>query len=312
MTGAQKWHPQIAQVMFQLQNCSVCCIASVSTYKMRVMKWRTFVLVLTSLIGGASLYHLLLVHVGHNDSLSNSDYGRLKDHQTLGGVDRSAIFEGGRQLMQDDAYRDSNLASSSLDGNQFQVSSSFHFPQPRYSKPDSVLLRSNWVKSLKSYLVRIKGKQISFVTSTEEHTDVVVNWLISAYLIAKPPLDNILVLSMGKTLHDMLESRGFSSLYVTAGMVISPRANITRVFSQVHIVRLNVIRLINHFGFDVVNYDCDAILLKNPQKVFDGKKDADLIGTFGKGPASLFRKWGVTLNTGVMLLRANQKIGNVL
>ena len=279
---------------------------------MRVIKWKTFVLVLLSLIGGASLYHLFgsvdSVQVGRNDRLlPNSDYG---GNQMLGGVDRSS-FEGGRQLMDDhNVNRESNLGF--IDENQFQVSSAFHFPQPHYSKPDSVLLRSDWVNSLKRYLAGIKGKQISFVTSTEEHTDVLINWLISAYLVAKPPLDNILVLSMGKSLHDLLESRGFSSLYITAGMVISPRANITRVFSQVHIVRLNVIRLINHFGFDVVNYDCDAILLKNPQNVFDGKKGPDLIGTFGKGPAHLFRKWGVTLNTGVMLLRANPKIGNVL
>lgn len=261
--------------------------------QMRRLKWRPFALVLTSLVGGVVLYHLSDV-----DHDTGSIHG---ENQAL----RNGV-EGGRQL----DLMEGHAASNYADGpDLFPVSSSFHFPQPHYSKPDSVLLQSDWVKSLKKYLAGIKGKQISVVTSTEEHMDVLVNWLISAYLIAKPPLNNVLVLSMGKTLHDLLESRGFSSLYVTAAMVISPRANITRVFSQVHIVRLNVLRLINHLGFDVVNYDCDAILLKNPQRVFDGKKGTHLIGTFGKGPAALFNKWGVTLNTGVMVLRANSQMG---
>ena len=107
----------------------------------------------------------------------------------------------------------------------------------------------------------------------------------------------------------MAKSHGFASLYVSPEMVIDPKAKITRVFSQVHIVRLAVVRLMNHYGYDVVNYDCDAILLKNPQTIFDSHKDSEMIGTFGKGPSHLFSKWGVTLNTGVMLLRSGAKLG---
>ena len=72
---------------------------------------------------------------------------------------------------------------------------------------------------------------------------------------------------------------------------------------------MTILRLINHYGYTVVNYDCDAILLKNPQPIFDGHKDADIIGTFGKGPGQLYVKWGITLNTGVMVLRSSEKIG---
>ena len=113
-------------------------------------------------------------------------------------------------------------------------------------------------------------------------------------------------------MYDLLTEHNFSALYVREDMVIRPTANVTSRFSQVHVVRLSVLRLINHYGFTVVNYDCDAIVLRNPQTIFDGHVDADIIGTFGQGPGQLFEKWGITLNTGVMLLRSNAKLGELV
>ena len=184
-----------------------------------------------------------------------------------------------------------------------------HFPQPHYSKTDAVILHSAWTEELRSILRNISGNQISMVTSSAEHQDVLVNWLAAAMLITSPPVENILVLSVDEALYHFLTQRQIRSLYVSPEMIIDTRAKVDRVFSQVHIVRLTVLRLINHYGFDVVNYDCDAIVLKNPDPLFEKYKAADMIGTFGKGPLQLFSKWGVTLNTGVMLLRSNSRVG---
>ncbi|KAL5457715.1 hypothetical protein EMCRGX_G035003 [Ephydatia muelleri] len=183
---------------------------------------------------------------------------------------------------------------------------SLHFPQPHYSKTDAVLLHSPWTAELRSILRNISGNQISMVTSSAEHQDVLLNWIAAAMLVANPPLENIVVLSLDEVLYNFLRERKIQSLYVSPEMVID--AKIDRVFSQVHIVRLTVLRLINHYGFDVVNYDCDAIVLKNPDPLFEKYKAADMIGTFGKGPSQLFNKWGVTLNTGVLLLRSTTRM----
>lgn len=195
---------------------------------------------------------------------------------------------------------------------KFFISKPFHFPQPRFSKSTVDLLHSSWILALQDYLGEVEGKQVSLVTSSIEHTDVLLNWLIAAHLIANPPLHSVLILTLDLELKDLLKKRGFSVLFVNPDWVINPKAQVTRVFSKVHIVRLAVIRLMNNYGFDVVNYDCDAITLKNPQEIFDSHKDTDLIGTFGKGPGYYFKKWGVTLNTGVMLLRANSRIGKLI
>lgn len=192
---------------------------------------------------------------------------------------------------------------------RFEIHQPFHIPQPLFSKPERLVMHSSWVTELQDFLGSIRGNQVSLVTASIEHQDVIVNWLISASLVAEPPLESILCLCLDEPLHWLLLGRGFPSLFVSASMVINPMSEVTRTFSQVHIVRLTVLRLMTHYGYDVVNYDCDAILLKNPQILFDKHKDADIIGTFGKGPYYFFRKWGVTLNTGVMLLRSNPRVG---
>lgn len=195
----------------------------------------------------------------------------------------------------------------------FRIREPFNFPQPTFSRPAPVLLRSRWVKDLQDYLRTVpKGTEISVVTSSVEHTDVLLNWLIAAFVKIKDPLQTVMVLSMDSNLHSTLTSRGISSLYVHKNMVVSPKATVPRVFSQVHVVRLAVVRLMNHYGYDVINYDCDAILLRNPQPIFNKYKDTDLIGTFGKGPDVLYRKWGVALNTGVMVMRATENMGKQL
>ena len=303
---------------------------------MRSFKYRTVATVCVSAFVGAAFYYLLVIQLSPPPShlwlldeqdaeadrrLLNNFNRRMRDQQW--GLDFKKFRAKMEELNRNTLNKPRDLPRlynncSELNNQQslncsrshdFLVIWPFHFPQPRYSKSTKELLQSQWVVNLREYLKTVDGKQVSVVTSSIEHTDILFNWLISAHLVADPPLKNILVLTLDESLHDLAESHGFSSLYVSPEMVIDPSVKIKRVFSQVHIVRLAVVRLMNHYGFDVVNYDCDAILLKNPQTIFDSHRDADMIGTFGKGPYHLFTKWGVTLNTGVMLLRSNAKLG---
>ena len=306
---------------------------------MRGCKYRTVATVCVSAFLGAAFYYLLVLQLspppshswGLEEEIRNVKPDDLLFNSVINHREREAQrgselrkFRAKMQELNRSGWNKSRDSShlynncSDLDRRQslncsrshdFAITWPFHFPQPRYSKSTRDLLQSRWVINLQAYLKTVDGKQVSVVTSSIEHTDILFNWLISAHLVAYPPLKNILVLTLDKSLHDLAESHGFSSLYVSPEMVIDPKAEVKRVFSQVHIVRLAVVRLMNHYGFDVVNYDCDAILLKNPQTIFDSHKDADLIGTFGKGPNQLFVRWGVTLNTGVMLLRSSAKLG---
>lgn len=78
---------------------------------------------------------------------------------------------------------------------------------------------------------------------------------------------------------------------------------------QIHIVRLTFFRLLNHWGYDVVMYDSDAVVLKNPQPLFDANQGVELVGSAGKGPESIGHVWGRTICTGVLLLRTSPGLG---
>ena len=304
----------------------VCC-RSAQDNVMRAFKYRTLATVIVSAFLGALFYHLLYIQLtprpsqwwaGEPINLNAKERSVQNEHSGMNMRKFKARIEevnqDGWKKRKPSHYDHLEVNKQSPNHSQpdtFYITWPFHFPQPRYSKTGQELLHSQWVTELQGYLKTVKGKQISVVTSSIEHTDILFNWLISAYLVADPPLENVMVLTLDKSLSDLARRHGFSSLFVSPEMVIDPKAKITRVFSQVHIVRLAVVRLMNHYGYDVVNYDCDAILLKNPQIIFDSHKDADMIGTFGKGPYNLFTRWGVTLNTGVMLLRSNAKLGEL-
>ena len=291
---------------------------------------RTAALVLVSMTWGAALYVALFSDPvpppsdGYylEQEVESDHLAALLAAAEKRGAERFAMEDEWRERRGSEKRRHLNGASPELavwrpienlpprvPGADFSIREPFHFPLPRFSRDKSELLRSPWITKLQELLRGVQDTQVSLVTASIEHQDVLLNWLISATLVASPPLVNILVLTLDESVFDLMSSRNISTLLVTEGMVVRPSANVTRRFSQVHIVRLSVLRLLNHYGFSVVNYDCDAILLRNPQLIFDGHKDADIIGTFGKGPSMLYDRWGITLNTGVMLLRSNEKIG---
>ena len=273
---------------------------------------------MVSIVWGAALYVALTSSSPSRPQLDEDFYVTLlvdAEQETATEVERQreTVVGGGRNRRLNGATVDRELSpavsETPLSDTDFSIREPFHFPLPLYSQEKEELLASPWVSQLQAFLRGVRGNQISMVTASVEHQDVLLNWLISASLVASPPLQDILVLTLDKSVLHLISRRNISTLYVSEEMVVRPSANVTRRFSQIHVVRLSVLRLLNHYGFSVVNYDCDAIVLRNPQSIFDGHRDADLIGTFGKGPGHLYSKWGITLNTGVMLLRSNPKIG---
>ena len=189
----------------------------------------------------------------------------------------------------------------------------FSFPLPQYTNPLPTILQSEWVHSLKEYLSTLEtgSKQVSVVTANWEHEVVLLNWLISAFLVASPPVENVLVLSLSRKLDKMLKSKNIPVIFIDPTTIIRSSAThfIRTAFSQVHIVRLSLFRLLNHWGYDVVMYDSDAIPLKNPQQLFNKYPTASLIGSAGKGPESINSLWGRTICTGVLLLRSSSVMG---
>ena len=205
--------------------------------------------------------------------------------------------------------RTDNHPATTPDVERYVIRSEFLFPQPRAVKPVPEITRAEWMKDLQSTLSGFSSHQVTMVTSNQAYRDVLLNWLVSATVNAKIPPETILIIAMDRPVHSLLKEKGMQSVLVTPAALLTPAVAGRGVFNQVMMTRLSVIRLLNHWGYDVTNYDTDAILLRDPRPVFESHSESDIIGTFGKFPTLLYKEWRAALCTAVLVVRSSAKTG---
>ncbi len=146
----------------------------------------------------------------------------------------------------------------------FTIAKDFSFPHRSIFKKPSQVLTSSWVRELKYFLASVdQPKRVILTVATSDFTANLLNWLISAQVVAVPPLENILVVCFDASLHDLLNRKRIDSIYVPYSSILKTTHGLG--IGKVWMTRMAVIRLINHLGFDVQQFDTDAIILRNPQ-----------------------------------------------
>ena len=175
------------------------------------------------------------------------------------------------------------------------------------------LMHLPWVKQLWIFLNTEvdSALPIAITTSNILYRSSLLNWLAHALIrLGDNSLKNVLVLSMDKEIHSLLQAKNIPSLFVTHKDLSRVRDGTKGTgIVRAEIARLIVMRLVNSWGYDVINYDNDAFVLKNPQEVFDLYPDSHVIGSESFMPYELHDKWGVTLCMGVVLIRASPETG---
>ena len=142
---------------------------------------------------------------------------------------------------------------------------------------------------------------------------MVENWIVAAMMILNPPLRNVLVLSLDKELCDYIAtgihtcSLGVTCIVASVNSTFSSEAG--EYWETGTMTRPVTLSLINYWGYDVVTYDSDAVLLKNPQELYEDHPNTHLISSASKWPVYLGKHWGFTLCTGAMLLIASPAMG---
>lgn len=171
------------------------------------------------------------------------------------------------------------------------------------------------MKDLQNYLHKIPPESnggsslISILSCDSSFEDVLMNWLISATVNTHPPLSHVLILSLDQGLHRTLVKHGFDSVYVHSKELLV-HADFS-AFYVVLIVRLTVMRLLNHWGYDAANYDTDAVILKNPKHLYYGElQSSDFIGSRGKFPLKAVKKFGMALCAGVFMVKSSPETGD--
>ena len=164
-----------------------------------------------------------------------------------------------------------------------------------------------WVKDLQHFLQYSYNPAypVTLVSTNQLFVESVINWLIHSLVVLESPLKNVLVLTMDEGVYDFLRNRSINTICVPAAhnvKIDKPKKLMLMV--RVEAARLLVLRMLNHWGIDVVNYDNDAIVLKNPQPLLEDFRMYDVIGSEGFMPYEIHEQWGVTLCFGFFLLRA--------
>ena len=191
-------------------------------------------------------------------------------------------------------------------------------PVPFATLPVDKLLDSNWIQELRQLLKRLpRGlAPISIVTADYKFRDVLLNWIIASKIQADPPLTHVVVLSLDQPLCELLKRRKLNCVFIAPPDFLTPAAiaSLTKhiVFSEVMVLRLTAMRLMNHWGYDVANYDTDAIILKSPESLYLRHADSHMIGSYGHHPGELGKVWGTTICYGVFMTRSSKYTGKCL
>lgn len=197
---------------------------------------------------------------------------------------------------------------------QFVFREDFFFPQPRVMKELERIKKTSWMRNLHHYLCSLEQdtKQIYLLTSNYEYLDVLLNWLISAVVRSNVTIGNILTISMDYSTHSTLQAKGFSSVLVTPSSLFISNINFSAPFERVMMLRLSLMRVISHFGFNVAMIDTDAIMLRDPQPLFDAQEGIGIVGSMGTIPKDLMAEWPMTICIGVVLVRSSERTGKIL
>lgn len=185
----------------------------------------------------------------------------------------------------------------------------FHMPCPKVYRPVREIMMASWMKPLLRILSSFKGKQATLVIANNAYRDVLLNWLISAKVASNPPIENIIVVSLDHILYELLQSRDIPSIVAPFSSLLNTNHRFRRFFELIMMMRLGFMRLINRLGYDCAMYDIDAIILKNPQPLYDKYADMDIIGSRGELPRQLWRRWGVAICIGAVFIRGNSRTG---
>lgn len=280
-----------------------------------------------------------LVHKNSNPSVLNySSHPSLANSATRSTMSSLAYVQGGvRKLHVVYLPRDLSRHSASIHGqtsivtmkhtdtyqilpsrrynHSFDIHQPFSLPQPVATMTVEELLDTVWMKELKQFLTRVpkSRKPVALVTSDHALRGVLLNWLIAAVAVVRPPVSSILVLSLDKSLYELLNARGIPCIHVASTSFLKPTMKLEKhvPFSQAMIIRLTVMRLLNHWGFNVVNYDTDAVIMRNPYLIYQRHSQADIIGSHGLFPTWIRQSWGLTLCIGVTVVRSSPRTGEL-
>ena len=188
-------------------------------------------------------------------------------------------------------------------------------PYPIDLKRIDQIQKALWITNLYQFLRSLNksiSPQFNMVFGDSDHKETVLNWIIAALVRLDPPLHNIMVLSIDQPLCDFLASKKLPATCIAVlpeSFLNMSQYSYNHTYARGIRCRLVVLRLINFWGYDVASYDSDAVLLRNPQPLYDSNPDVKLFAGSDTYPNPISGQWGFSLCAGVLFLRSHPSTG---
>ena len=220
------------------------------------------------------------------------------------------VYVRGEHLILPDLHAVNRYISVTVEPG-FEIKPPFSFPQPDGIKTVDQLSSKQWIHELTSFLHKNRHHKIYLLASDIYSYPSLLNWLVAMYVNTEIDLKDILILSLDERLYQILRERDISTIYIKNDEFILYHYFLSWRRDKLTfdlMTRLSVARLISHWGFDVVVFDVDAILLKDPEGIYKVFSDSDIISSHSLreiGTAS--GKW--TMSLGFALIRSNRMVG---
>ena len=189
----------------------------------------------------------------------------------------------------------------------FDIRPPFSFLYPKYIRTVEEVAQMKWVHELAGILAEKTNKIVYLTASDQGYFVTLLNWLVAVDLNTNIDIKDIIVLSFDKDIYEILKKKEISTIYVNMNELIYHHFILhwTKAYSwDVWMARSAVVRLINHWGYDIVIIDLDAIPLKDPLPLFEKYPDSDIVGSHSLGKNGFF---GVCF--GFVLFRSTPRNG---
>ncbi|XP_065893028.1 uncharacterized protein [Dysidea avara] len=201
------------------------------------------------------------------------------------------------------------------DGRKFQksnITTGLIFPYSSLTFPPNIMLRSQWAVDFKAKLDAAKlDKQVVFLMIKYDNFPSLINWLGHTRHHATSMLENLIIVSLDDKSHYTLLRKGIFSALVQVREVVKSLPSSEDDYSHAEMItRFTLLRILNYWGYDVIQMDSDVIFRKDIQPILDHFNDTadttDLVTSTLKdncAPTNVYKTWKFCISLGFLLIR---------
>ena len=181
------------------------------------------------------------------------------------------------------------------------------------------ILSLSWVKELYQILNETNSSastlspQINLVVADKKCVDLLLNWLIASLVRLSEPLRNVVVLGLDQEVCKLIKPRNISCIHSNPMTFMRSQMSKDFRFQPVYSApqtRLLVARLVSYWRYSFASYDTDALVLRNPQPLYERYRDVNVIaGASVHWPQWAGELWGFSMCLGAFMIRSSPETG---